>query len=187
MRDDNRLRQMLDEYGALLRRAIATVRPHGFGLEVEDIEQEVRIRVWNLLRRESEVDHPKSYLYRIAVNATLDEIKRVKRRREDSLAEATVEARVESDDGILPFNRKRSSPEKQAQIVQILDRVETCIDRLSDNRQLAVRLHLQGLTTQETADLNGWTEAKARNLTYRGLHELRAMLQREGIEYDAGE
>ena len=41
------------------------------------------------------------------------------------------------------------------------------------------------MSSQEIADLLGWSEAKARNLVYRGLSELRKYLREEGIEYEA--
>ena len=45
-----------------------------------------------------------------------------------------------------------------------------------DRRRL-LRLHLEGFTTQEIAELNGWTEPKARNLLYRTLGDLREKLR----------
>ena len=48
-----------------------------------------------------------------------------------------------------------------------------------------LRAHPDGMTTQEIADILGWSEPKARNLVYRGLGELRKHLRDEGIEYEA--
>ena len=39
------------------------------------------------------------------------------------------------------------------------------------------------MTTDEIADLMGWSEPKARNLVYRGLKDLRKALRDAGIEY----
>ena len=44
-----------------------------------------------------------------------------------------------------------------------------------------MRLHLQGYHRDEIAGLLGWSEAKTRNLLYRGLDDLRALLVRQGI------
>ena len=38
---------------------------------------------------------------------------------------------------------------------------------------------------QEIADLLGWSEAKTRNLLYRGLGDLRARLTEQGIGWEA--
>ena len=56
---------------------------------------------------------------------------------------------------------------------------------MPENRQRAVRLHLEGMTTTEIGSLMEWTEPKARNLVYRGLADLREALRAEGIDYEA--
>jgi hypothetical protein len=60
--------------------------------------------------------------------------------------------------------------------------IEAGVAQLPANRRLAVRLHLQGLTTAEIGELSGWSEPKARNLVYRGLKDLRQYLRALGIE-----
>jgi DNA-directed RNA polymerase specialized sigma24 family protein len=52
------------------------------------------------------------------------------------------------------------------------------------DRSGVLRLHVQGFTTQEIADLHAWTEPKARNVVYRTLGELRDRLRALGIEYE---
>jgi DNA-directed RNA polymerase specialized sigma24 family protein len=42
-------------------------------------------------------------------------------------------------------------------------------------------MHLQGYPREEIAELMGWTEAKTRNLLYRGLADLRDRLTEQGI------
>ena len=60
-------------------------------------------------------------------------------------------------------------------------RIQETMRRLPDNRRRAVGLHLRGFTSTEIGCLLGWSEPKARNLTHRGLKDLRALLQMEGI------
>ena len=43
---------------------------------------------------------------------------------------------------------------------------------------------LRHLTLVEIAELLAWSEAKVRNLVYRGLDDLRDALRREGIDYE---
>ncbi len=42
-------------------------------------------------------------------------------------------------------------------------------------------MYLVGYSRQEIADLLGWSEAKTRNLLYRGLDDLRRALSQRGI------
>jgi len=134
------------------------------------------------LESEREILDPASYLYRIAATATLDAVRRVKRKREEQIV---TEAEAE-DESVTPHvlvANPHRAPDKEAERRQIVAKVKEAMARLPDNRRTAVRLHLEGLTTQELADLLGWSEPKARNLVYRGLSDVRAILQAAGIEY----
>jgi DNA-directed RNA polymerase specialized sigma24 family protein len=82
---DVRFTALLDQYGRVLRQAVARFCPKDIGLQVSEIEQEVRIRLWRALQTEKEIREPASYLYRIAATATIDAVRRIKVRRESSL------------------------------------------------------------------------------------------------------
>lgn len=171
---DDRLRSLLEEYGHVLRRAIHRVAPRGMNLDVEDIEQEARLRVWRAMQKETVFEQPASYLYRVAVNATLDAVERARARREQPLEAAPLERTREP----MP------SPARLAGRRRTLARVGEAMTRLQTNRRRAVGLHLQGFTTAEIGELCGWTEPKARNLAYRGLGDLRRLLEQEGESLD---
>ena len=178
---DARLQDLLARYGVLLRRTIAKVCPPQMGSSLDDIEQDARIRLWKALQHERDIVHPVSYIYKVAVSATLRAIRRAQARREEPLREPDA-----ANDGV-PQEVWRTaadaSPEATAERREWMVKVETAMTRLPDNRRVAVGLHLQGLTTQQIADLLGWTEPKARNLVHRGLKDLRRELKAEGIEY----
>jgi RNA polymerase sigma-70 factor (ECF subfamily) len=60
-------------------------------------------------------------------------------------------------------------------------RLARAVDELPSPRQAVVRLHLRGYHREEIAELLGWSEAKTRNLLYRGLDDLRGLLAQRGI------
>jgi RNA polymerase sigma-70 factor (ECF subfamily) len=71
---------------------------------------------------------------------------------------------------------------------ELADRVARAIGEIHASRRPAVRMHLAGYPREEIAKLMGWTEAKTRNLLYRGLADLRERLTAEGIGWEtAGE
>jgi RNA polymerase sigma factor (sigma-70 family) len=172
---------LMREYRQLLRSAIARFCPPNLGLNVDDIEQEAVIRIWQLVRSEREVESPASYLYRIAATTTIDAVRRVKRRREDQL-------RVEGEEKEVAPTRLPPDAEKSPETLfrrrEIREAVQTGLQGLQENRRRAVGLHLQGMTTEEIARMAGWTEPKARNLVYRGLADLREALKGMGVHVE---
>jgi len=172
---------LLDEYGDFLRRSIARICPKDLGLQIGDIEQEARMRLWRAIESEREILHPVSYIYRIAVSTTLNAIRQVKARREEQLR--LVEDDPSEGVMISPATDPNESPEALAEQSELIRRIEDAIGRLPENRRLAVGLHLKGMTTEEIAELLDWSEAKARNLVYRGLKDLREELRLKGIDY----
>lgn len=179
-----RFNSIVEEYGRFLRQTILRVCPRDLGLQFDEIEQEARLRLWKALESEREIHDLASYLYRIAVSATLDAVRRVKRKREEQLV---TEAEEESPQTAQSHQLKVDpmfAPDLEASRKQIIQRVKEAMARLPDNRRQAVSLHLQGMTTQEIADLLDWTEPKARNLVYRGLNDLRQALKESGIDYE---
>jgi RNA polymerase sigma-70 factor (ECF subfamily) len=84
--DEDRLRALLDEYSDIIRRAIRRYAGGGSGVDLDDIEQEVRLRVWRAVQEQRELARPASYLYRVAVTASLDAWRRLRARREEPLA-----------------------------------------------------------------------------------------------------
>jgi RNA polymerase sigma-70 factor, ECF subfamily len=153
------------------------------GLQFNDIEQEARLKLWRALESEREIRDPASYLYRIAMTVILDAVRRIKARREEQLR--LVEDEDDDQDAPHSLSSEPSfSPELEAERRQLASKVRAALARLPDNRRRAVGLYLEGFNSQEIAGLLGWSEAKARNLLYRGLHDLRARLRAEGIEYE---
>jgi RNA polymerase sigma factor (sigma-70 family) len=181
---ESRFNSIVEEYGRFLRQTIQRVCPRDLGLQFDEIEQEARLRIWKALASEREIRDLTSYLYRIAVSATLDAVRRVKRKREEQLV---TEAEDDSPQTAQPHQLKMDAafaPDIRASRKQTIQRVKEAMARLPDNRRQAVGLHLQGMTTTEIADLLDWTEPKARNLVYRGLNDLREFLKESGIDYE---
>ena len=180
---ETRFNDLLKEYGRFLRQTIIRVCPKDLGLQYDEIEQDARLRLWRTLASEREINDPASYLYRVAATATLDAVRRVKRKREEQIV-TTTEPEDETLAPQLLVTDPMHAPDRAAERRQLVGKVREAMARLPDNRRTAVGLHLEGLTTQEIANLLGWSEPKARNLVYRGLSDVRQYLKAVGIEYE---
>ena len=186
---EERFNAVVEEFGVFLRRAIVRMCPRDKGLQFDDIEQEARLRIWRALQSAREVTNYASYLYRIAATATIDAMRRIQARHEEQL---DIQTDQKSDDGEILIAPRiasatapdKDSPERVAESREAIESVKSVLAKLPAEQRRAVGMYLQGMTSQNVADLMEWTEPKSRNLIYRGLKELRKSLREEGIDYE---
>ncbi|HEX5819893.1 MAG TPA: sigma-70 family RNA polymerase sigma factor [Gemmatimonadales bacterium] len=156
----------LARWGGIVRRA---AHRYGFdGPDLQEIEQDIRIRLWRALERQGE--NPKgvgaSYVQEAAKSATIDLLRRRRREREQVALDQA---------GDVPASSRAGGDEEQ--LTALLERAITA---LAPDRRVAVRLHLEGRDRDDIVRLTGWSEARTRNLLYRGLEDLRSALRGEG-------
>ena len=172
------LEKLLEDHGPWLRRTVARTCPRSLNVHPDEIEQDVRLRLWKVLQRESKLHHPASYLHRVVATSTIDAIRRAKARREEPLIIRSAEP--DHPKAIDPVT-SQPDPERSATSGQTGRIIQQSIDTLQENRRTAVSLYLQGFTYEEVAELLQWTEAKARNLVSRGMKNLREELETVGV------
>jgi RNA polymerase sigma factor (sigma-70 family) len=146
--------------------------------DVLEVVQEVRVRLWKARPAgETIAGLGVSYIYRTAMSAALEVVRRHR----------TVHGPVESGGGIdegldrEPAVAEASGPEQMLDRSDLAQTVAQEVGALADARRVAVQLYLVGYSRDEIAGTLGWSQAKARNLIYRGLAELRTALGRRGI------
>jgi RNA polymerase sigma-70 factor, ECF subfamily len=158
---------------AQLARAVARVCPSWLSAQAEDIVQAALLRVMEIMgRREGKESVNSSYLWKAAYSATVDEIRRHRRRREVPLEVGPVEANLATP---------QPGPEDTDRGREIARELQDCLGRLGEPRRLALVLHLQGHTGPEAARLLGWSEKRVENLIYRGLADVRRCLEEKGL------
>jgi RNA polymerase sigma-70 factor (ECF subfamily) len=108
------------------------------------------------------------------MSAAVDLIRRRGARREQGL-EWHIEA--------LPAGAS-ARPDRAVEADELVVQLARALAELGGPRRVVVRMHLAGYHRNEIAELLGWSEAKTRNLLYRGLSNLKAIL--EGRRVEAG-
>jgi RNA polymerase sigma factor (sigma-70 family) len=166
-------------FGALVRRVAWRHKLNGDDLD--EVMQDVRVRLWRA-RGESEQlsTVSASYVYRTAMSAALDLIRR--RRRASATSKPSRELTEDSDETVddIASAAQASNPEAALDASETSRAVLTAIERIPKSRRAVVRMYLMGHPPMEIAGLMGWTEPKTRNLLYRGLADLRAELTSMG-------
>lgn len=155
---------------------------HGLdGDDLDEVMQDVRLRLWRA-RGESEqiLGSSASYVYRTAMSAALDLIRRRRRTTGPGPAyddQASKEDVIDQVPSTLPGG---GSPEHLLDATDVEHAVQVAISRIAMSRRPVVRMYLLGHPQMEIATLMGWSEAKTRNLLYRGLADLRVQLTAMG-------
>lgn len=171
MNPDRRLREWLAQYGQALRQALRRAAERLPLADLDDLEQEVHIRLWRALSSEREMHQPASWIKQTVLSVTIDAIRRANSRG-DQLPRA--ELSVLDEGGV---DTEDESPARWSASRQDVERIEQALGSFEADTRRVVRLYLAGYSTTESAALLDWTEAKVRNLLYRTLAELRASLQ----------
>ena len=174
MEAGKRFEAIFDQHEARLR-AFLRARFRGVpGVGVDDLMQELRLRLWQAMERETNIEHPASYLMQTAVRVMIDAQRRAASRTPEggfvALVANVTDVPTDSNDP------PSGTPEFEAERHQSLARLQAALNRLAPDRARMVRLYLQGFGATEIAHLTGWTEPRCRNLLYRGLADLRTEL-----------
>lgn len=165
------LDHVVSRFDAFIRRS---ARRRGLqGSDVDEVVQELRLRMWKSLGTAELIRRAKaSYIYRAAISASIDIIRRRRARKVDAVS-------IDDYADMMPDPHRAADARLEGQ--EVAAAVHRAISLLAESRRAVVRMYLAGYDREEIADLLGWTEAKTRNLLYRGLADLRKTLESWGI------
>jgi RNA polymerase sigma factor (sigma-70 family) len=166
------LERVLERFGTRVRHVASRYRLQGDDLD--ELLQQVRLRLWQAQKDADTIDAtPASYVYRTAVSAALDLLRRRQARPE--LPES------DHQDGVLPEPAAADATDQDLQDRELAAMVTAAIETIVESRRPVVRMYLAGYKPDEIAAAMGWTTVKVRNLLYRGLSDLRDALAERGI------
>jgi RNA polymerase sigma factor (sigma-70 family) len=165
---------LVRSYSRVVASAIRRVCGRRYGALIPDAEQEVYAALWKRLQGGKEIEHPVSYLYKMALTTALAV---VRKNAPETVAIEIREEALPSDagggfGGLLPAERSRLLAE--------------VLEQLPAEQARAVRAHLAGFSHTEIAALYGWSGSVARHRIYRGIEALREKMKGRGHEQAAG-
>ena len=157
------LQDIIDKYFSSIQYHIRKYNPEMYGLQSEDILQEVKIRLWKALSRDSSRKIYSAYVTQVINSVIIDQIRRV-RRHEKNIEAFKEEERLNGGGGwdrLLPAAA-----------------IEPAVDGLLQSRKKIVRLFLMDYSTREISELLHFSDKKVHNLLYRGLRDLKGALKK---------
>jgi RNA polymerase sigma-70 factor (ECF subfamily) len=140
---------------AYRRRILATIsRLIGRPEDVEDVAQEVFVRLYYSLDQLRTADVFEPWLYRLTTNASYDYLRRVKRRRESRMADLS-EQQVLAADSFAGGKQQRDEQEKS----RVRDFMNALFGHVSEEDRLLLTLkEVEGLSLKELEQIYGVKE-----------------------------
>lgn len=173
---DPRTRQDFDilwhKLAPQVRLAVARYRWNDIALDADDLVQEVRIRVWEVLSRDRKSTLGASYYIKVVNSAIVDCL----RKHRGTLGHGIRDNGASGEDPLDRMQAETPSPEALMQDELDGRRLQAALDALPTDRRRAVTLFLQGFTVAEIAALLNCDHNRAHNLTYRGVRALKQNL-----------
>lgn len=187
--DEGAFRELLDRYGAPLRRVARTYV--ATDAAADEVVQDTWVGVLRGIDRFEQRSSLKTWIYRILMNIARTRGARDKRSvpfsslgPDDEDAPTIAAERFQGADGRSPGHwtafptRWHDHPEVRALAHETLGVVREALDRLPPSQQEVVRLRdLEGWTSAEVCNALGLTETNQRVLLHRGRAKLRAALE----------
>jgi len=165
---------LLNKFAVLIKAQINKFNPQKFGLDPEDVSQEIKVKIWKILHSEKEIKNYPSYIRKIVNSSVIDLLRKWK--REESIFICEKQRKVsEIKDDYLPELSSRDS---------LREDVAEAVNSLINSRRKVVKLFLLGMTIDEISVYFSWSKDKTRNLCYRGLSDLKKILKKKDIEYE---
>jgi RNA polymerase sigma factor (sigma-70 family) len=164
-------RALIERYAGLMRATLRQIDRKLSEADLQELEQDVRLKLWQALSVEGNFDKPASYVRRIVINVSIDAARKKIVRGNDAEHLDYAELDLADYDHA---NAMELRSELSALIKTLTQQAPESADALG--------LYLKGFTTEEIGALMGWSEAKARNLLYRYLDEIRSKFGRNFSE-----
>lgn len=134
----------------------------------KELMQETFCKAWEHLQRGKDIEHVQAFLYRIAGNLVIDEIRRIKRRPETSLDAMQEEG----------FDPPAEEGEEELRVKVDGGAVLASLDALDEQaREVLVLRFVDGLPPQEIAAMLGVTANVVSVRLHRAVKKLKSLLQ----------
>lgn len=175
--DHQRLEALLSEHAERVRLVMLRYRLPQHGIDPQEIEQQVRIRLWKAIQRDRSGAFGASYIQRIVASVAIDAMRRARVRPSEPGPE-------DDERGMDRLDADTAQPDATASDDQRVRILARCMDELPSRRRLPISLHLEGHTFREIGEMIEVSEEAARKLVSRGMKTLRARLKELGVDVD---
>lgn len=146
--------------------------------DTEDLVQEVFLKGYKVLKRFQGKSSFYTWIYRIAINRTINFLK--KRRNRTALSLNDMDGAVENDPAYVELSSKES-PFRDASLSELQEKLNKALQTLSEKHRAVVVLHdIQGVPHEEIGKLLGCSSGTVRSRLFYARQQLQAELSEFG-------
>jgi len=148
-----------------------------------DLRQEVFLRVYQSAKGYRSDGHFSTWLYRIAINCSINELRKRKRRQTLPLSMSEFGEEQAFQDALLDSS---PGPDEVIQQSEMDEQIRAALHRLPDEQRVVIVLrHYEGLKFQQIASVLNCPLGTVKSRMHHGLEQLRARLKRYCWEGEA--
>lgn len=150
--------------------------------EVEDIAQEVFVKIYRNLKNFKEESSLYTWIYRITINVCIDELKKKKN-------VVYIDEKIETADGEMEMQLEDTAkgPEHLAEDEELKRKITNCIRKLPiDQRTMIILRDIKGFTYMEIAEMTKINLGTVKSKINRARTALKQILEEDGtfLEYN---
>jgi RNA polymerase sigma factor (sigma-70 family) len=156
----------LEEMSVSIRNILLASFPELSREEKEDIDHEVKLKLWKKVASGKKIDNLRSYLWKVVYTTALDEIG-------ERMSCIPLEKLMETPEQETPPAAGVASPDIALQEKEMKLLLEKAVGALPERRKAVLQLHFSGMDLRQIATSLSWRENQVRHLLYRGLSDVR--------------
>lgn len=145
--------------------------------DAKDLSQEVFIKAFNSLHKFREDSSFSTWLYRIAMNTCIDELRKRKGRESYS-----IDRDIQTDEGTIPreFQDKQLNPEEELMNKELASQIQWALNHLSETyKEVIILRDFQGFDYKQISQILGCPLGTVKSRISRARTELKNVLIKE--------
>lgn len=145
--------------------------------DAKDLSQEVFIKAFNSLHKFREDSSFSTWLYRIAMNTCIDELRKRKGRESYS-----IDRDIQTDEGTIPreFQDKQLNPEEELMNKELSSQIQWALNHLSETyKEVIILRDFQGFDYKQISQILGCSLGTVKSRISRARTELKNVLIKE--------
>jgi RNA polymerase sigma factor (sigma-70 family) len=163
-------KSFLEEMSLSIRNIMLACFPEMTTEEREDLDNEVKLKMWKNASNGKKVDNLRSYLWRVVYTTALDILG-------ERMPHLSLERTVQVDEAEERLSGEFISEDLASRQRENSQMLEKAVNMLPARRKTVLRLHLTGMDIKQIAASLSWRENQVRHLLYRGLRDLRETMK----------